>query len=215
MICYSIYNNKTTHKGGIMKANKKGIKKGSKVKVEPVRKIKDIKSISKLLSDKPRDLLLWTMGINNGLRASDLVTIKVAQVQDLKPGEVLNIVESKTGKDNVLVINKPVYKALEGFLEVVQPGPQEYLFQSRKGNGHITSQSVGRLVKTWCKVVNLKGSYGAHTLRKTWGYHQRVNHGVGFEILCKRYNHSSPSITMGYLGIENKEDRDVLMNEIG
>jgi len=50
---------------------------------------------------------------------------------------------------------------------------------------------------------------------QTFGYHQRVNHGVGFEILCKRYNQSSPSITMGYLGIESKEVYDVLMNEIG
>jgi len=179
-----------------MTANRNGIKKGCKVKVEPVRKQKNIKAISKLLQGKSRDLLLWTLGINNGLRASDLVGIKVAQVQDLKPGEVLNIVESKTGKDNILVINKSVHKALQVFLKDVQPDPQYYLFQSRKGKGHISSQSVGRLVKTW-------------------GYHQRINHGVGFEILCKRYNHSSPSITMGYLGIESKEVHDVLMNEIG
>ena len=197
-----------------MTANRYGMKKGSKVKVEPVRKPKDIKAISKLLQGKPRDLLLWTMGINNGLRASDLVGIKVVQVQYLKAGDVLNIVEKKTGKDNVLVINKSVYKSLQAFLTKVQPDPAEYLFQSRKG-GHISSQSVGRLVKTWCKDINLVGNYGAHTLRKTWGYHQRINHGVGFEILCKRYNHSSPSITMGYLGIESKEVHDVLMNEIG
>ncbi len=197
-----------------MTANRNGIKKGSRVKVEPVRKQKDIKAISKLLQGKPRDLLLWVIGINNGLRASDLVNLKVTQVQDLKPGDVLNIVESKTGKDNVLVINKSVYKALQEFLTGVQPGPADYLFQSRKG-GHISSQSVGRLVKTWSKDINLAGNYGAHTLRKTWGYHQRINHGVGFEIICKRYNHSSPSVTMGYLGIESKEVHDVLMNEIG
>lgn len=197
-----------------MTANRNGIKKGSRVKVDPVRKQKDIKAISKLLQDKPRDLLLWTLGINNGLRASDLVGIKVAQVQDLKPGKVLNIIENKTGKDNILVINKSVFKALTVYLEKVQPDHSAYLFRSRKG-GHISSQSVGRLVKTWCNDINLVGNYGAHTLRKTWGYHQRVNHGVGFEILCKRYNHSSPSITMGYLGIEDKEVHAVLMNEIG
>jgi integrase len=197
-----------------MSANREGIKKGSRVKVDPVRKQKDIKAISKFLQGKPRDLLLWTMGINNGLRASDLVKLKVTQVKDLKPGDVLNIVESKTGKDNVLVINKPVYKALQSFLKEMQPNPVDYLFRSRKGS-HISSQSVGRLIKTWCKDINLTGNYGAHTLRKTWGYHQRINHGVGFEILCKRYNHSSPSITMGYLGIESKEVHDVLMNEIG
>lgn len=198
-----------------MAANRSGIKKGSKTKVDPVRKIKDIKAISKLLQGNHRDSLIWIMGINNGLRASDLVNIKVAQVQNLKSGDMLNIVESKTGKDNVLVINKSVYKALQSFLKEVQPDSQEYLFKSRKGDSYISSQSVGRLVKEWCKDLNLEGNYGAHTLRKTWGYHQRVNHGVGFEILCKRYNHSSPAITMGYLGIESKEVHDVLMNEIG
>jgi len=196
-------------------ANRKGIKKGTKVKVNPVRKQKDVRAISKLLKGKPRDLLLWTMGINNGLRASDLVGIKVVQVQDLKVGEVLNIIESKTGKENILVINKSVYKALQRYLKEIKPDSSEYLFKSRKGKGHISSQSVGRLVKTWCNDINLQGVYGAHTLRKTWGYHQRVNHGVGFEILCKRYNHSSPSITMEYLGIKSKEVYDILMNEIG
>jgi len=39
--------------------------------------------------------------------------------------------------------------------------------------------------------------------------------GVGFEIICKRYNHSSPAATMRYLGIGNKEAHGVLMNEIG
>jgi integrase len=198
-----------------MAANRKGITKGTKVKVEPIRKQKDVRAISKLLQGRPRDLLLWIMGINNGLRASDLVVIKVVQVHDLKPGDVLNIVESKTGKDNVLVINKSVYKALYAYLKDISSTSGNYLFKSRKGTSHLSSQSVGRLVKTWAAAINLNGNYGAHTLRKTWGYHQRVNHGVGFEILCKRYNHSSPSITMGYLGIESKEVRDVLMNEIG
>jgi len=71
------------------------------------------------------------------------------------------------------------------------------------------------MVRSWASAINLKGQYGAHTLRKTWGCEQRVCHGAGFEILCKRYNHSSPAITMGYLGIEDREVCEFLMNEIG
>jgi len=183
--------------------------KGSKVAVDPVRDLKDLRGITKALKGYPRDLLLWTMGINNGLRASDLVRTRVDQVKDAKPGSVVHITEQKTGKANVLVINKAVHKLLADYLADCTG---EYLFASRKG-GHLTSKSVGRLVKDWCR--NLHGNYGAHTLRKTWGYHQRVNHGVGFEILCKRYNHSSPAVTMRYLGIEDKEVHEVLMNEIG
>ena len=50
-----------------------GLKKGSKITAEPIRKQKNIKAISRLLKSKPRDFLLWTLGVNNGLRANDLV----------------------------------------------------------------------------------------------------------------------------------------------
>jgi len=175
-------------------------KKGDRIKVDPIRKIKDIKAISKITTDNPRDHLLFIMGINNGLRAGDLVKLMVKDVQHMKIGDTLTIKESKTGKDNILVINKTVYKALRNYLDKVQPDDDDYLFASRKGNGHIQSQAVSKLVKKWTKAINLRGNYGANTLRKTWGYLQRTMHGVGFEIICKRYNHSSPSITMRYLG---------------
>ena len=190
-------------------------KKGDRIAVEPIRKIKDIKAISKLTSGYPRNHLLFIMGINNGLRAGDLVKLKVKQVRYLKVGDTLTIKEGKTGKDNILVINKTVYKALQNYLDTVQPDDDAYLFASRKGDSHLQSQAVSKLVKQWTKVINLRGNYGAHTLRKTWGYIQRTVHGVGFEIICKRYNHSNPAITMRYLGIQDKEVHSTLMNEIG
>ncbi len=190
-------------------------KKGSRITVDPIRQIKDIKAISKMTSGNPRDHLLFVMGINNGLRACDLVRVKVGDLRYLKVGDTLTIKESKTGKDNILVVNKTVYKALQAYLDAVRPDDDAYLFASRKGESHLQSQAVSKLVKKWTRAINLKGNYGAHTLRKTWGYIQRTMHGVGFEIICKRYNHSSPAITMRYLGIQDKEVHGVLMNEIG
>ena len=190
-------------------------KKGSRIAVDPIRQIKDIKAISKMTSGNPRDHLLFVMGINNGLRACDLVRVKVGDFRYLKVGDTLTIKESKTGKDNILVVNKTVYKALQTYLETVRPDDDAYLFASRKGESHLQSQAVSKLVKKWTRAINLKGNYGAHTLRKTWGYIQRTMHGVGFEIICKRYNHSSPAITMRYLGIQDREVHGVLMNEIG
>jgi len=192
-----------------------GLKKGAKITAEPIRKQKDIRSISRLIKSNPRNYLLWIMGINNGLRANDLVRLRYSQVEGLKAGAVIKITESKTGKDNVLVINNSVYKALQTYIQEVKPVPEDYLFSSRKGKGHISSQSVGRMVRSWAEAINLKGQYGAHTLRKTFGYHQRVTFGASIEILCKRYNHSSPAITMRYIGIEDKEVCELLMNEVG
>ena len=55
-------------------------KKGDSIKVEPIKAKKDIQNLKKLLSDKPRDLAIFVVGINTNLRASDLLRIKVGQV---------------------------------------------------------------------------------------------------------------------------------------
>ena len=190
-------------------------KKGDSIVVQPIRKTKDIKSIADHIKSNSRDHLLFLMGINNGLRVCDLIRIKVKDVNRLKVGDTLSIIESKTGKTNFLVINKSVFKALKRYLDEMKPDDEDYLFKSRKGNSHLQSQAVSKMVKKWTSAINLYGNFGCHTLRKTFGYIQRTQYGVGFEILCKRYNHSSPSITMRYLGIESKEIHDILMNEIG
>ena len=181
-----------------------------------MRKKKDVKAISQMLKgSNPRDYLLWVLGINNGLRTMDLVRLKVEDIQYLKAGESTRIVETKTGKDNTLVINKTVKDALDFYLRETRPRPDDYLFPSRKQGGFITSKSVGRLVRSWADTINVRGHFGAHTLRKTWGYHQRVYFGTPVEVLTKRFKHSSPSTTMVYLGIESQEVHDVLMHEIG
>ena len=188
--------------------------KDSSIAVDPIRRLEDIKAIKSILTDKPRDLLLFTMGINNGLRAGDLLRLKVGEVRHLKVGDRIIIKENKTKKKNILRVNKPVFKSLKNYLEKVNPDDEDFLFASRKSNKAIVIQAVNALIKKWTQSIHLEGNYGAHTLRKTFGYIQRIKYGVGFEILVKRFQHSCPSVTMRYLGITDKEVDDILMNEI-
>ena len=190
-------------------------KKGDKIAVEPIRKQKDVEAIKAILQKKPRDYLLFIIGINNGLRAGDLLKLKVKDIKGKKVGASIQIKEGKTGKTNILVINRAVHKAIQNYIKEQTPNDDDYLFKSRKGrNSPITIQAVNNYIKKWCKMINLKGNYGAHTLRKTWGYHARMYHGAGFELICKRFNHRDPSVTMRYLGIEDREIYGLLMSEI-
>ena len=190
-------------------------KKGSNITVEPIRDLKDIESIKRLLSNNTRDLLIFILGINNGLRCGDLLKLKVKDVKSIKPNETLKIREQKTGKDNILMINKTSFKILKQYLDEVKPDDEDYLFKSRKGgNQPLSVGSVNNMVKSWCRSINLKGNHGSHTMRKSWGYIQRTKFGVSWEIICKRFNHSSPGVTRLYLGIEDKEINGILMNEI-
>jgi integrase len=188
--------------------------KGSEIVVSPIRETKDISSIKKLLKDNHRDLLLFTISINNGLRISDILPLKVKDLKNLKVGETLPIREKKTGKPNILCVNKSTHKVLREYLETSGLGDEDYLFRSRKGNYPLSVSSVNNLVKEWCRMVNIQGNYGTHSLRKTFGYIQRIKFGVSWEILCKRFNHSNQSVTMRYLGITDSEVNGILLNEI-
>jgi len=189
--------------------------KGSKITVEAIKSKKDIMSIKRLLSARPRDLLLFTLGVNNGLRCGDLLRLKYYQVKDLKIRDTISIREGKTGKTNVLFMNKSSFQALSEYIKQYNPKDYDYLFQSRKGNNNpLTVGSVNGLIKSWCRSINLKGNYGAHTLRKTFGYIQRTEYGVSWEILSKRFSHSSQSITMRYLGITDDEINGILLHDI-
>jgi integrase len=188
--------------------------KGSKIKVEPIRNLEDLKKIKEILAGRPRDLCLFVLGINNGLRISDLLSLRVKDVARLKPGDCLEIKESKTGKANVLMVNKSSHKALKNYLDSSGAAGEDFLFRSNKTKKALTKHAVNHMIKKWCRLIGLQGNYGAHSLRKTFGYQQRTQFGVGFDILSKRFRHSCPSITMRYLGIEDKEVNQILLNEI-
>jgi integrase len=189
-------------------------RKGDRIRVDPIRRPEDIESIKEILSNKPRDLLFFTMGVNSGLRAGDLLRLKVKEVRYLKEADSTNIREGKSGKYNILMVNKPIFKALKNYIEEIDPDDDDYLFASSKGKNAIVVSTVNALIKKWTKKINLKGNYGAHSLRKTFGYIQRKKYGTDSAILTKRFNHSNPAVTMRYLGITDKEVIGILMNEI-
>ena len=185
------------------------------MKVEPIIDLKTIKSIKKILSDNPRDKLLFVMGVNSGLRVQDLLALKVGDVNDVKTGDRITLREKKTGKENVFILNKEIKSALDGYLGTVEDDSTHFLFKSRKGKNYpLTTYAVTKYVKRWAESVNLKGNFGAHSLRKTWTYHQRKTFGVSWEVLAKRLNHSSPSITRRYLGVQEEEVEEILLNII-
>ncbi len=184
---------------------------GKKTTVEPIRNLKDIKAIKKILHDKPRDLAIFTLGINTNLRASDIINIKVKQVTGT---DELVLTEKKTGKTRRISLNPQVKDTVGKLLESQDYEPEDYLFKSRKKGASLTSTSMSRLVKGWCQTINLKGNYASHTLRKTWGYHQRVTFNVGIPELMVCFNHSTQRQTLDYLCIQPEEIRDVYMNEL-
>lgn len=189
--------------------------KGDKIKVEPIRELKDIRNIKKLLADQPRNLAIFTLGINTNLRASDILKLTIGHVRHLKAGDHFSITEKKTGKSKNITINQSVFNALQPLLAALKDSADsEPLFQSRKGDKALSVPSLNGLVKEWCKAINLKGNYGSHTLRKTFGYMHRTVNKTDLPTLMTMFNHSSQKQTLDYLCIQPEEIKNAYLFEI-
>lgn len=169
--------------------------------VEPIRDKKKIESMKKYLKGQNiRDYLLFTLGINSGLRISDLLKLKVEEVKDK---DRISIREQKTGKAKDFPLSETSKKAISEYVKArgLAKGP---LFVSRKGNKPITRIQAYRILSCAASHVGITDAIGTHTLRKTFGYHAYQN-GVDITRIQKLLNHSAPSITLAYIGITKEE----------
>ena len=174
--------------------------------VQPIRdkqKIEEIKSVLK--ENGTRDLLLFCMGINIGLRISDLLKLKIADVRNKTHVEIK---EQKTGK----VKRFPIFGNLQSLIDDYTKNKplSDYLFKSRNGiNKPITRVMAYMIINEACKKCGIQDNIGTHTLRKTFGYHHYQQfHDVA--ILQYLLNHSSPSITLRYIGIAQDNVEETL-----
>ena len=168
--------------------------------VQPLRTAEEIRDFQFWLRRTKfpeRDSFLFLFGINNGLRISDIVKLKVGDIRGVsKPV----IVEQKTGK------RKPIYtqnlqNEIMTYAEFM--GDDDWLFPSRQQGGYLKPNTVYKLYAGIAQDLG-RNDIGTHTLRKTFGYHYyRRTHDIA--TLMFIFNHSSQAITKRYIGITEDE----------
>lgn len=170
--------------------------------VEPIRDRKQIESMKKVLkANSLRDHCLFTLGINSGLRISDLLKLRVSDVTDgRKIKDRVIIREQKTSKSKDFPLGKTATKALQEYLLSWEHKPDDVLFPSRKGHGALTRQQAYNIVNDAARAVGIQEAIGTHTMRKTFGY-WAYKQGMDITLIQKLLNHSAPSVTLRYIGI--------------
>lgn len=184
--------------------------------VEPIRDRAKIEAIKSYLKGRnTRDWLLFVLGINTGLRVSDLLNLKIKDVVDNRGKIRENIVirERKTGKEKKFSINKNARKALGEFLKTSEGyNMAQPIFVSQKGSDSPLGRTQAwKILNNAAKAVGIADPIGTHTLRKTFGYHA-YQQGTDLSLLQKIFNHSAPSITLRYVGITQDDIDNVYLN---
>lgn len=183
----------------------------NEVNVEPLRtrqEIEDFKDALKLTGGQ-RDLMLFTIGINTGLRIGDILALKVS---DVRGRDTAVIIEQKTGKKRTLYLRN-IADEIDAYTRFMDEG--DYLFSSRKkdADGRSKAISTTQAYRALQKAADLleRGDIGTHTMRKTFGY-QHYQRNKDIAILMVILNHSSPSVTKRYIGIRQDEITSTLID---
>ncbi|MCY0881102.1 MAG: site-specific integrase [Firmicutes bacterium] len=177
--------------------------------VHPIRDKKSLEAMKRVLRgghEGLRNHCLFVLGVNSGLRVSDLLALHVDDVlgERGKVQDRIVLREQKTGKSKDFPLGNTAKKAIAEYMATrPQCGRDEPLFLSRHGKALSRIQAWSILSEA-AKAVGIKESVGTHTLRKTFGYWAYVS-GVDVTRIQKLLNHSAPSITLAYIGITRDE----------
>ncbi|MCU9612691.1 tyrosine-type recombinase/integrase [Caldibacillus lycopersici] len=173
--------------------------------VEALRDTKQIDAIKRYLKKhSERDYVLFVMGINTGLKITELLEIKVGNVMDANGNfHEFYTLPLKDGAQEIY-LNSKVKRAVLPYVLSHDLQPDDYLYQSPKTKKPITRQQAYRIIHQAAEEVGIPGKIGTNSMRKTFGFHA-YKRGVAISLLQKHFHHSSRSETLKYIGI-SKED---------
>ena len=182
--------------------------------VMPIKNIEDVERCKEFLKNRvenapdkykksyAKDLLLFKISINIGLRVNDLLSITWEDI--FKPGtrqfkEYFVPKEQKTQKVRQIFINKSFRAAVKEYLKYITDTKLEgYVFTNRQGN-RLSDASVDKMLKLLEKELGLE-NLSTHSLRKTFAYHMYMQ-TQDISLVQEILQHSSVAVTRRYLGI--------------
>lgn len=157
---------------------------------EPIKSLDDIYAISEFLISQKRyrDNMLFIVGINFGLRVSDLRMLRFSNLinDNFTFRDNFPVYEKKTRntrkrkKNRYITINTAVIEAVTLYLEnTPNVTLSDYLFRSESNRGKssnqpLSKQSIDRILKGIAVDLHLNIRMATHSLRKTFCYHQMV-----------------------------------------
>lgn len=174
--------------------------------VQPIRSLKKIEDMKWSLRRhcSERDYIMFLLGINTGLRVSDLLLLKV---KDVKGKKKVIVKEGKTDKPRTIHLHN-IYEELNNYIKKLD---SNWLFPSRKGDKPITRIQAYRQLNKAGGMCDIEEGIGTHTMRKTFGYWY-YKQSKDIATLQSILNHSHPEITLRYIGITDEEIENSLQS---
>lgn len=171
-----------------------------------------LQSIDRSTAIGKRDYAMFSLMVTYGLRACDIVTLKI---EDIKwRAQYIQIHQTKTATPLSLPLTHEVYSAIYSYLkEVPRYGRYRELFlRLRAPGGALKSTAVIAAFQTWSKKSGLDIPFkGTHCLRHSYALHL-CRRGISLKTIGDILGHKSPESTAVYIRLNTDDLREVALN---
>ena len=171
--------------------------------------VKRVYKAIQLGTHKERNRLIFSFGLNAGLRSCELCNLKISDVIDdgNKVKQVINLKKEqvKGNKSNSIYISDKLKKEILRYI-TTQPGKltnrNDWLFKTQKRT-QFKAQSMQLLIKTVCENANVF-DVTSHSLRRTFitGLSNKM---INARVIQKLARHSSLTITQLYIECNDEQ----------
>lgn len=171
--------------------------------VQPIRDKKQVREVTKYLYNYDfRYGLIWDIGIHIGLRISDILNLPLS----IRNKNMITITEQKTDKKKHFPLSVDLQNKINECIEKhrsYEIPEDKHIFIGKK-HAKLDRSNVYRRINIACQKIGITENVGTHTMRKTFGYHH-YKQFKDVALLQTIFNHSSPAITLRYIGITQDE----------
>lgn len=155
---------------------------------------------------KMRDKLILSVLYSTGLRVSELIEIKI---QDIDFSERTIFIKGKGNKERIVLFDKDTKEEISAYLNF-RVKKSEYLLVNNYGHP-LSARYIQMMIKKYAEKAEIKKNVTPHVLRHSYATHL-LKRGVDIRIIQQLLGHSSILSTQIYTNVEMDIIRNVYDN---
>ena len=170
----------------------------------------DTISLLRASTKNKRDLAIIELLYATGLRASELISLQMNDV-NIEAGFVKCL--GKGEKERIVPVGQVALKALSEYLEerpkLLRKESENTLFIDRNGTA-LSRQALWDLIKKYVKKSGIRGKTSTHTLRHSFATHL-LEHGADLRTVQEMLGHSNISTTEIYTSVSRERLKKIYL----
>lgn len=159
----------------------------------------EYKALLQVAGESPRDFAIVTLFLQSGLRVSELVNLKLADVDFVS--KEITVRQGKGRKDRVVPLVGLAADAMKAYLTVREAEPEyDQVFIARNGTS-MDVRTVRYRIHKYYEEAGIKKKASVHTLRHTFATHQ-IHNGLKLNQLKEVLGHKQMETTYKYVHMD-------------